>query len=186
MKDELRRGFLLHTQPRMWAVLCPTSPDSATPHSPPRPLLLFAGFDFFSWCQLQGPKSGWRWLLGGQLGLNSRVRCYGQDGCGEGLQRLGAASGRKGGLGVRQQGSRVGHLWPGGQGSRLLNAESGGANQGWLARRQRQRLGCRRQWWGRGQRLSRVGHYWNRNDSQRGGGGKWGWGCRWGCRWGQR
>lgn len=167
----------------MWAVLHPISPDSATPHSPPGPLLLFAGFDFFGWCQLQGPKSGWRWLLGSQLGLDSRVRCYGQDGCGEGLQRLGAASGRKGGLGVWQQGGRVGHLWPGGQGSRVLNAESRGANQGWLARRQGQRLGGRRQGWG--QRLRRVGHDWNRNDSQWGGGGKWRWGCWWGC-WGRQ
>lgn len=81
---------------------CPTIPHSATPHSPPRPLLLFAGFDFFSWCQLQGPQSGLGWLLGGQLRLDSGVWCYGQDGCGEGLQRLGAASGRNGGLGVLQ------------------------------------------------------------------------------------
>lgn len=157
----------MHTQPMgAGSSFHSTSPNSATPHLPPRPLLLFAGFDFFSWCQLQGPKSGWGWLLGGQLGLDSRVWCYGQDGCREGLQRLGAASG----LGVWQERCRGGHLWPGGQGSRILNAESRGVNQGGLARCQGQRLGCRGQWWGWGQGLRGIGHYWNRNDSQWGGG----------------
>lgn len=173
----------MHTQPMgAGSSFHSTSPNSATPHLPPRPLLLFAGFDFFSWCQLQGPKSGWGWLLGGQLGLDSRVWCYGQDGCREGLQRLGAASG----LGVWQERCRGGHLWPGGQGSRILNAESRGVNQGGLARCQGQRLGCRGQWWGWGQGLRGIGHYWNRNDSQWGGGGKCWWGCWWGCWWRQR
>lgn len=109
---------------------------------PSRPFLLFTGFGFFSRCQLQGPKRGRGWLLGSQLRLDSRVWCNGQDGRREGLQRLGAASGRNCGLRIRQEGSRGGHLWSGGQGDWLLNAESRGADQGWLTRCQGKRLGC--------------------------------------------
>lgn len=70
--------------------------------NPPRSLLLFTGFGFFSWCQLEGPERGWGWLLGSQLRLDSRVWRNGQDGRREGLQRLGAASGCNCGLRIRQ------------------------------------------------------------------------------------
>lgn len=59
--------------PRLTVVSHPTGPS----HSPPRPLLLFTGFGFFGWCQLQGSKCGRGWLLGSQLRLDSRVWCNG-------------------------------------------------------------------------------------------------------------
>lgn len=118
--------------------------------------------------------------------MHSRMRCYGQDGRGEGLQRFGAAGRWNCGLRVRQQGCRCGYLWPGGQGGRFLNAESWSANQGGLSRCQGQRLSCRGEWGWWGQRLRGVGHHWNRNDSQWGGGGERWRGCWRGRRGGQR